>query len=79
MGRFLELLRQEVETHEAEIREKIGELKPEELVEWCKAEIETYEKFFDSRKWAWDPFEIIRHSTTPDDHEAVISMAQKSH
>lgn len=79
MGLLSDALRQAVETQEAETRAIISGLSDEGLVEWCRAEIENYENSFDPRKWAWEPFEIIRHSMTPDDHEAVVGLARKSH
>ena len=79
MGRFSEALRQETEAHEAEVCAAINGLDETGLVEWCKKAIDRYEKLFDRRKWDFDPFEIIRHSMTTEDQEAVLAFAREYH
>ena len=42
MGTLLELLRQEAEAHEAEVRATITGLDEKGLVEWCKEAIRSH-------------------------------------
>jgi hypothetical protein len=75
MGKYSEYLCHEVEAHEAEVRAKIGNLLPEELVGWCRDEIK---RSLDGFNWKIDLVSMMSHCNVSEDQEMILDLAQTS-
>ena len=77
MGRFIEALRQQAETHDAEIGATIRNLAEKELIDWCKKSIGGHKDLLSRTKINIEA--LIDRSATPEDQAAVLELVLANH
>lgn len=75
MGTLLELLRQEAEAHEAEVRATITGLDEKGLVEWCKEAIRSHKAMLTMAQSCLDPKPIISRAIGHEEESAALELA----